>query len=463
MKSGFRMVLAALLFAGGITVPCASVFAQDEEKVQKITFVEDDAQKTMASKIYVLKHTKAADILPFVKEAVLRYTGASNVSSVNDTANNRQMIIVSTGENLFKYVDDIVAALDRDAEMHNGNSNILGDGIAIGFYRPEYRAAESMKEVVVNGQVFGGDQDGLVMFDEANSLFYFKDAPSIVGDIKTKLSWFDREIPQTRLEMTLYEVRDSDLKDIGIDYLAWKNGPGLNLFGVAYDALTMKAGETLINTIASSGIDLFGSFHYGFGGFYTAPAFDMSFIRVLQQNGKATISSTADVTVSNRKGKNGVYGVSFAPEYQNITKDENHRSNVTGSSDSKLTATINNVLITSGEKGTVNFGITLESTNVVERNNMGAEIANQTAVSVFASLARNQEKVLCSWSRSSTVEQTIGVPVLCELPVLKYIFGTTTENVESTHYFVTVKAVPVVALDQVESGIVAELDELCRK
>ena len=94
---------------------------------------------------------------------------------------------------------------------------------------------------------------------------------------------------------------------------------------------------------------------------------------------------------------------------------------------------------------------------------MGAEIANQTAVSVFASLARNQEKVLCSWSRSSTVEQTIGVPVLCELPVLKYIFGTTTENVESTHYFVTVKAVPVVALDQVESGIVAELDELCRK
>ena len=198
----------------------------------------------MASKIYVLKHTKAADILPFVKEAVLRYTGVSNVSSVNDTANNRQMIIVSTGQNLFKYLDEIVAALDRDVPMTNGSSNITGDGIAIGFYRPDYRAAESMKKVVVEGQLSSGDDDSLMMFDAANNLFYFKDAPATVADIKAKLKWLDREIPQTRLEMTVYEVRESDLRDVGFDYLAWKNGPGMNLFRASYDFFSAKSGAT---------------------------------------------------------------------------------------------------------------------------------------------------------------------------------------------------------------------------
>ena len=33
-----------------------------------------------------------------------------------------------------------------------------------------------------------------------------------------------------------------------------------------------------------------------------------------------------------------------------------------------------------------------------------------------------------------------GVPFLCELPVLKYIFGTTTRNKEQTHFFLTAEA-----------------------
>ena len=38
------------------------------------------------------------------------------------------------------------------------------------------------------------------------------------------------------------------------------------------------------------------------------------------------------------------------------------------------------------------------------------------------------------------IEQTTGVPVLCQLPILKYIFGTTTTVKEKTHIIVTVEA-----------------------
>ena len=103
-----------LVTAGALTL---TLEAAAEEKVQKITFIEDDAQKNMASKIYVLKYSKAADIAPFVRGAVVRYCKESNVSTVSDAERNREMLIVSTGIKNIKYVDDIVAALDRNAKM----------------------------------------------------------------------------------------------------------------------------------------------------------------------------------------------------------------------------------------------------------------------------------------------------------------------------------------------------------
>ena len=130
---------ALLATAGALTL---TLEASAAEKVQKITFIEDDAQKNMASKIYVLKYSKAADIAPFVRGAVVRYCKESNVSTVSDAERNREMLIVSTGIKNIKYVDDIVAALDRNAKFDK-YSNITGNGIAVGFYQPTFRSTHS--------------------------------------------------------------------------------------------------------------------------------------------------------------------------------------------------------------------------------------------------------------------------------------------------------------------------------
>ncbi len=432
-----------------------------EEKVQKITFVQDDAQFNMVSKVYTLKHTTAADIAPFVKSAVLRFDGVSTVGRLEDQANGRQILIVTTPQDMMPYVDEMIAALDRPGKMNNSENAIAGSGIAYGTYKPQFRAAASMRRIIVNGQVASSTEDAKVRLDKKTNMFYFKDTPYRVADIKRKLEWLDKEVPQTRLELKIYEVRDSDLKDIGIDYLAWKNGPGLNLFEASFDALNMKAAETILNTVTQTGVDLFGNFSYGFGGFYTAPAFDFSFIRLLQQNGKATINSTAGLTVSNIPGK--VFQVSFSPEYQNISKDEDHRSSVDIGGNAALDFAVTDTVVTGGKNGVVNFSYTLSGSNVVERNNMGAEISENTRTTASVTLDFTEEKILASWKRNSQVEQTIGVPFLCELPVLKYIFGTTTSNMETVHYFVTAKAVPVQINEDVKSGIMTEFDELAKK
>ena len=370
------------------------------------------------------------------------------------------MLLVSTGINFIPYLDKLVEALDRNAKFDK-YSNITGTGIAVGYYQPTYRAVENMMDIMVKGAVAGGPQDAKIRFDAKRNMFYFKDTPSNVEDIKRKLTWLDKPVPQSRLELTVYELRDSDLQDIGIDYLAWKNGPGMNLFEVGYNALNIQVAEKIVNSLVNRGAELFGSTSLGFGGFYTAPAFDMSFIRILQQNGKATIQSSASLLVSNVPGKE--FSVSFAPEYQNIEKNEDHVTSVSVGGDSSLTADITDAVITAGKNATVSFNYALTNRNVVERNNMGTELTEVEDVNASASLSFNKEVVLASWTRTAMVEQTIGVPFLCELPILKYIFGTTTKNAETIRCIVTVRAVPVVYNENMAPGAIAEFDEVTKK
>ena len=429
------------------------------EKVQKITFVEDDAQKNMASKIYTLKHTNSADVAPFIHSAVVRYCGESHVSTVNDTRRNRQLLIVSTGEDMFEHVDKLVAALDRPARMKN-SSNITGDGIAYGVYQPRFRATRSMLDIIVKGEVSSGEADSQVLLDAKRNMFYFKDTPATVGDIKEKLAWLDKPLPQVRIEMKIYQVRDSDLRDMGIDYLAWKNGPGLDLFSAGYNALSVRAAEKVVELLGRS-VDIAGNAAWGFGGFYTAPAFDLSFLRVLQQNGRAVISSTASVMITNNRSR--TYRVNFAPEYQNITKDKYHATSVTAGADTTLTGIIISPVITSGKNGCVDLECHLSGSRVVERNNLGVELTESENISARSVLEFNKEQLLGSWSSTTVVEQTVGVPFLCELPVLKYIFGTTTRNSEVNRFFVTLRAVPVVYNENMAPGTVAEFDKLAGK
>ena len=73
-----------------------------------------------------------------------------------------------------------------------------------------------------------------------------------------------------------------------------------------------------------------------------------------------------------------------------------------------------------------------------------------------------QESFLTGWTRQMDVEQTIGVPFLCEIPVLKYIFGTTTRNVEKTHFFLTAESefvTPDTDISRI-SGKLTEITEL---
>ena len=436
------MLLVALA-----TIPSALLGTPPEDKIQKVRFIEDDAQNYMTSKIYTLKHQKANDVVPFVLGAVKRYAKNSTADRINYSAGKQQLVAVTCPVQLIPYIDELIAKLDRPGTV------IAGTGITRNVYIPQWRPGEKLVNLMVKTGISanasaGANQDAVVAYDAPTNQIYWKDSANKDKDLKKYLSFLDRPVSQCTVSVNVYEIRESDLQDVGIDYLAWKNGLGLNLFEAGANFIT---GEAVSNA--------FGP--YGF--FMFAPAFDMSFIRILQQKGIGKVSVSTNVTLTNGHDAE----INFVPNFQNLVKNEDFETSVAQSANNRLSLKIKSPVIAmqdNAETALVNFQYDLVIRSVIERDNHGNELYDENTSSGKVSYTSGKEHLLTSYEGTVDVEQTIGVPFLCEVPVLKYIFGTTTTNKEKVYYLVSVKPALNMADKELStfSGKVTQINELTK-
>ena len=464
-----KKIIIALLLVLGAAGRVALQAQEASAETRTIRLLQDDAQLRLATKVYELKYVKATDIRPYVEAAVKRYYSTSKVERVNYSAAKRNLLIVSTGEKFLPYVDDLIAKIDRPGKPDQYGSIIEGTGITRIAYTPNYRAAEDIVRVI-NGAIRSAE--GAAYLNKDTNTIYWKDekAPAL-----STLAWvrrLDRPVPQVNLRLNYYEVRESTLRDIGVDYLAWKNGPGLNLFEAAYNGGKVFSNEAVANLIgnvaqfADTAKDFSSS--WGYGGFFTAPQFDLSFIRLLQQSGNAKLAATTNLTFVNTAiyddsslNQYRSYRATLSPDYQNIRKNDDDRTDVVTGAVPAFELVVNNPVICFGavtgevdnigdipsdeafyakNNGGVVFQYQLLTKEVVERNNRGDELGNSTYSSGSLTLGLKTEKLLSSYIQETEAEETIGIPFLIRIPVLKYLFGTTTTIREKTYIIVTAEA-----------------------
>ena len=442
---------------GNILLFAAALFSaplQGKEPVrQTLRFVQDDAQDYMVSKIYVLKYAQSNDLMPFVQSMVKRYNMNSVVNCIEYGSQNQQILTVTCPVGMMPYVDEFIRMADRNITIHGKvpGDIIKGTGITRAVYRPKYRSGQVLVNMIVNGLINAGPYGSVYGWDANSNQIYWKDNTTNSQFVFQFLGFLDRPAPQIALRFKLYEVRESDLKDIGIEYLAWKNGPGLDLFQVGWRVMDLS----------SAGSAALQGFSGPMGGFFFAPQFDASFIRLLQQNGTAKITGEGALTVSN--SDTASYTVSFNPQLQNIVKRSNDQTHVelsaAGGEKTQTLLTVTGpvacihgdqeILFTvpdyapgkyAKSKGTLFFAYALSAADAVERNTYGTELVETSSFSGNAEIELNKEILLGSWSREQKVEQTIGIPFLCRIPVLKYLFGTDTVSTEKSFVCVTVHA-----------------------
>ena len=180
--------------------------------------------------------------------------------------------------------------------------------------------------------------------------------------------------------------------------------------------------------------------------------------------------SPASLTVANSDTES--YSRQFNPRLQNIVKSDNDAMSVVGDQMnlpdgfSQVSLKVNSPLVNLhyGESqsgypaseafsvndyepgvytdmnGTLFFGYAVQAANAVERAGDGTELIETSEIASDALIPLNEEVVLGQWNKEQEVEQTIGIPWLCRIPILKYLFSTVTTSRENTRVYLTVTA-----------------------
>jgi len=438
-----KFLFALLTVAAAVLPGLSTANAQEQE----IRLIQDDAQVRLVTKVYQIQNLRASDLLGYLTSVVKRYCSTSTVRALNASP-KEQYLIITTAEKMIPYVDQVVSTLDRPAKKNNYGSALVGPGFRWKVYYPKYRNVNDLwisANVMLSGMgTYYCDAGALWLKDDIDSIDYVLDW----------IRYFDRPVPQVAFTFRYYFVRDSTLRDIGIDYLAWKNGPGLNLLDLAF-----SNGKFSWDRVLNTAGLLASNASWSWFGCATAPAFDMSFVRLLQQSGSAKVVATAQLSMVNAQE---TASLSLAPTYNALVKDaDSHASAVVPINITDFTINVYKPTICfftektevneygwiptdkhfyAKNKGSVVFAYDIASSDAVEGNNYGSQIGSSTYTACsFKTINLGMEQLLSSGVREFDVEQTTGVPFLCQLPVLKYIFGTTTTITEKNYMFVTVE------------------------
>ncbi len=433
-----------------LTPPVSRGWIQPQGKVREIIFNADDDQNYMTAKLYHLKHIHACDIVPYVNGALVSF-GVGKAERLNYGPEKEQYLSVTTSRKMIPYIDQMVQALDRDGKRASFSDRLAnyspqkerrmtivdGTGMFKQVYWPQYRHHKSMSDAVRTvGTV---SSDGKIYYDNKHGIFSVKDSISDARRTLEFLRYLDRNLPQVELTIQVYEVNEQQARELGIDWVSWKNGPAyqMPLFGI---------GGTSWDG-ASSGIEsLIETSSWVYGGIFFAPQFDASFLRLLATKNKIRTKTAARVVITNGQPAT----VTFDPGFQNIRKTDKDITGVyTGESQGyKFNISNPTLCFDDQTKKAVNaeniiFNYTLETNSVAGRTNTGAESLNKMKTASALTLMTGAEKPLTVYTNEVDVEQEMGWPILCDIPGLKYVFGNK-KHVKSTYrYYVTVTARPV--------------------
>jgi len=420
-----------------------------------IVFNEDRSQHYMTTKVYELKYVRAHDLMPFVRGAVKRFDSQSTVQSVDYSAGGKQFLVVSTGNEFMPWVDDMVAKLDYPSKKIDASgARIDGDGISRWVYCPVHRGSTNMLNVLK--QVFtsaGGD--GASFYHAGSNMFYFKSSKSQGEAYLSLLKVLDRPVPQLEVQFKVYVITDNNFRELGLDYLAWKNGPGARLFSTAFDYGSVNASSEISGVLG----DIFDYSPYalnGVGGFMVAPNIDATFLKMLAQKGKAWTATSSSLTLINsfdpkaNDTGDGVFSLEFTPEFQNLVKDSDDQSMSIGSlagstfTFSLSAPSINFIDDPSKGKLTLMSPWSLSIDSMVETDNLGNASVDTNSFSGALTLDSGVERLIGAFDKHVMVNQYIGMPFLGDIPILKYIFGSESKVDSKVKVFVTMTGKPVV-------------------
>ena len=358
-------------------------------------------------------------------------------------------------------IDTLVATLD-DPRL-----GALSYGCQMYIYMPKFVPARNLKPLIENLGMNVSDVTELwqgadiVAYDPDLNWLIFDVSNYSCYNISKMLKRFDVPIPQVRLKIKVYELDTENDDRIGIDFQSWKNNEGVDFFSVG--------GRYRNNWAAAYG----GGWGKHFGSERTSyfnfnPKWNTRYIDLLAAKGRARVVHTGELLVRNNTAASFARttqifyidasqpapGTTAAPDQgvgpykwlsyiidrvftrgDDLAVGKGNQQITTKSAGYGFTMKVNNASVNLDE---TRFNITLNNTSLLGFQSTGApRISEGNAVELDVSLPHGKDSfVIGGLRKQAVVKSKTGIPWLCDIPILEYIFSSVSTSIKDTELVV---------------------------
>ena len=266
-----------------------------------ITFVNTNNDPFVYTRVYVLKHADPYEIRPFIMAAVRSRRVDTNDTKVEAIRymDGTGMLIVSAEQYRFEPVENGMS-IDQIVEMLDKPGLASETGRKFFLYYPKYWDSATLAALVRRVGMTEADDDvelqggiDTVRADVGLNALMFYTSPFSQKAIERILKEYDAPVTEALVDYKIYEIDSENDGNLGVDFQAWKNGPGADLF--AAGARYASGWDFLNNNVASN---LIKSSHTS--AFNFNPKWNSKYLDFLVAKSKAKVITSGRTSIMNR-------------------------------------------------------------------------------------------------------------------------------------------------------------------
>ena len=297
------LFLGASVFAGSPAAPYdntridARLNVTVKEDTQVVHFVRDNADPNVVTKAYIIKHVDPYELRSYLRNVVQTRKVTENNTNIEAVryTDGTSVLLISAEDYRFQDTpnaqgfDSIVKALDKPKLVSSSGRQTY-------VYVPKYRSSADLADMissvglysksVIMNNVGGTD---VVAEDSGLNLLFFCTAPFSRRTIVDLLNEYDKPTPAVRVKVTVYELYAENDTKLGLDFQAWKNNDGIDLFSGGGRYSRNYAGNVL-NSAANWNDVTYFQFN---------PKWNTKYIDFLTSKGKAKVLHTSEMNLLN--------------------------------------------------------------------------------------------------------------------------------------------------------------------
>jgi type II secretory pathway component GspD/PulD (secretin) len=378
------------------------------------------------SKAYKLEHANPYEMLPYLRSAVALERGSVITAILKpDEASGTggaQWIQVNAPAFQIPHIDQLVAAYDTPGFISAGGDMKFS-------YRLKHRRASEVAAFIRSTAISG---DGKIDADDATNTVYIQDSPSDFLRDLAQIQFYDIPVPQVSVELKIVELLVLDQTRLGLDWDAWK----ISLAGAftgTYDSLRDAIGSA--PEVSGRARSL--------GSLVSIEATVLArFLNYLEDEGKARTLVSTRLNVANGRVatlRSGTEIPEFnlqlnAPAGMRDLVEANRSATLLGSLSEGLAIAVAPTV--AAETTRLDCQLALRSPAGVDA--LGHPIYSEQSLESNISVDAGRVYSLGTLRRSTNAIQRKGIPLLKEIPLIKYLFSVETTIARESELFVFV-------------------------